>query len=70
MPIYGKKKKKKKKKKTLKNFLKNQESFKAESWCIASGTQGYQVCSTDDPMETFDLSTARSNLQPHTLVCD
>ena len=32
MPIYGK---------TLKNlFLQNQESFKAESWYIASWTQG------------------------------
>ena len=29
MPIYGK---------TLKNLLKNQESFEAESWYVASGT--------------------------------
>ena len=32
MPMYGKK--------TLKNLLWNQESFEAESWYIASGTQG------------------------------
>ena len=31
LPIYGK---------TLKNLLQNQENFGAESWYIASGTQG------------------------------
>ena len=31
MPIYGKK--------TLKNLLQNKESFEAESWYIASGSQ-------------------------------
>ena len=37
----NKKKKKKKKKKQLKNpLLRNQESFEAESWYIAYGTQG------------------------------
>ena len=39
MPIYGKKKKKKKKKNTLESLLQIQESFEAESWYIALGTQ-------------------------------
>ena len=61
--------KKKKKKKNLKNLLQNQESFKAESWYKASGTQGLPgFCSNDDSRMTFELSMARSNLHPHTLV--
>ena len=40
MFIYGK---------TLKNLLlQNEESFEVKSLYIASGTQGYQVCSNDD----------------------
>ena len=55
--------------KTLKNLLlQNQESFKAESWYIASRTQGLQSCSNDDPRLTFDLFTAKSNLHPHAFV--
>ena len=51
--------------KNLKNLLQNQESFKAESWCTALGTQG--LPSSDDEYRlTFDFITARSNLHPHT----
>ena len=32
------------------------------------GLKVYQVQSNDNPRMTFDLSMARSNLQPHTLV--
>ena len=69
IPIYGKKKKKKKKKKTLKNHLRNQESFVAESLYIAwvtLGLQSYKVCSDDDLRMTFDLFMARSDLRLHT----
>ena len=44
--------------KTLENvLLRNQESFGAESWYIASGTQALpsQVCSNNDHRLTFDL---------------
>ena len=61
MSIYGEK--------TLKNLLlQNQESFKAESCYIAWGLKVYQVysddevCSNDDPRQTFNLFIVRSNL--------
>ena len=54
--------------KTPKNLLlRNQESFKAESWYIVSGTQGPPSLTNDYPRMTFDLSMARSNLHPHNL---
>ena len=62
MPIYAKR---------VKNLLQNQESFEAESWCIASRTQGLQsffffffFYPNDDHRLTFDHFTARSNLRP------
>ena len=50
MPLYGK------------NIFHVQESFDAESWYIASGTQGLPNCSKDYRRLTFDHFTARSNL--------
>ena len=51
MPIYSK---------TLKYLLlQNQESFEAESWYIASGTQVLPICSNDGRMLIFDLFMAR-----------
>ena len=42
--------------KTLKNLLlQNQEICEAESWYIASGTQGLHVWLNNDPALTFDL---------------
>ena len=41
--------------KTLKNLLKHQESFEAESRYIKLGTRVYQVCSNDDRRLTFDF---------------
>ena len=42
--------------KTLKNLLlQNQESYEAESWYIASGTQGLPNCLNDYRRLTFDL---------------
>ena len=55
MPIYGK---------TLKNLLQNEEIFEAESWYVASETQGVQICSNDDPRMTFDLFMTLSNFFP------
>ena len=50
MTIYGK---------NLSLFHQNQESFEAESWFIASGTQGLQIFfPDDDPRLTFDLVMA------------
>ena len=48
--------------KTLENLLQNQESFGAESWCIALRTQALPS-SNDDHRLTVDLFTARSNLR-------
>ena len=45
-------------------LLQNQESFEAESWYIASGTQGLLSFPNDGCRFIFDLITARSVLHP------
>ena len=58
MPVYGK---------SLKNLNQNEESFEAESWYIALGTQGLpSFFSNNDPR--FDLFMARSNLHSYAFV--
>ena len=58
MPIYGK---------TL-NFFSRTKSFEAETWYIASETQGLPSCLNDDPRLTFGLFTTRSNLNRYAFV--
>ena len=50
--------------KTLKNLHQNQESFEAESWYLASVTEGLLSLFSDDHRMTFDIFMTQSDLCP------
>ena len=50
--------------KTFKNLLQNQESFEAESWYIALGTQALPSLLNNDHRLTFDLFYGKVRFAP------